>query len=358
MRGSNERTARAGGGVRKMKILLDAMGGDNAPLEIMRGAVMAAQDSALELMLIGRASDMERCASENGIVVPENVSLVNAEETVTMEDDPVRVVREKKNSSMVRGLELLRDGEADAFISAGSTGALITAATLVVKRIKGVRRGAIAIEFPAAEDKTVLIVDCGANARCTSEYLTQFAYMGSAYMQSVRGINNPKVALLNIGEEETKGTDLQRETYAKLKEAAAQGRINFIGNIEARYVEQGTADVIVTDGYSGNILLKATEGTAMFMTSLLKGVFLKGVASKLCYLVLKKGLKGFKAKMDYTEYGGTPILGLSKPVIKAHGSSDAKAIFSAVRQAKICVQSDVAGKIAESLGGTKITDRS
>ena len=336
-----------------MRILLDAMGGDNAPLEIIKGAVQAAADESIELVLIGRGEEMKKCIADNGITLPGNVTLVHADGVVTMEDDPIKVVKERSDSSMITGLHMLKDGEVDAFISAGSTGALMTAATLIVKRIKGIRRAAIAIEFPTAQGGTTLIVDCGANAECTPEYLIQFALMGASYMEKLRGIANPRVGLLNIGEEATKGTELQKETYKLLSDAKKKETLNFTGNVEARYVEQGAADVIVTDGYSGNILLKTTEGVAMFMTGMLKDVFLRSLPSKLCYLVLKDGLKDFKSKMDYTEYGGTPLLGLARPVIKAHGSSNAKAICSAVRQAKTFVESDVIGKITENIGSMK-----
>lgn len=336
-----------------MRILLDAMGGDNAPLEIIKGAIQAAADESIELVLIGRESEMKKCIAENGLTLPENVVLVHAEGVVTMEDDPLKVVKERSDSSMITGLHMLKDGEVDAFISAGSTGALMTASTLIVKRIRGIRRAAIAIEFPTAQGGTTLIVDCGANAECTPEYLMQFAFMGASYMENLRGIKSPRVGLLNIGEEDSKGTELQKETYKLLLNAKKNSGMNFTGNVEARYVEQGAADVIVTDGYSGNILLKTTEGVAMYMTSMLKDVFIKNLPSKLCYMVLKSGLKEFKKKMDYTEYGGTPLLGLTKPVIKAHGSSNAKAISSAVNQAKIFVESDVIGKITENAGSMK-----
>jgi len=334
-----------------MKIILDAMGGDNAPAEIVKGAVLAAGQEGMEFVLLGREREILAAVEEEHMgALPANITILNTEDVVTMEDDPLRVVKDRKDSSMVRGLEMLRDGQGDAFISAGSTGALMTAATLIVRRIKGIRRAAIAIEFPTATNGTTLIVDCGANAECTAEYLTQFAHMGSCYMHAIRGVADPRVGLLNIGEEETKGTSLQKETYALLKEAREKEGLNFTGNLEARDALAGYVDVIVTDGYSGNILLKSTEGVAGYMTTLLKDVFMKNMRTKLSYLVLKDGLREFKKKLDYTEFGGSPILGLAAPVIKAHGSSNAKAICSAIRQAKLFVEGDVVAKITDSLG--------
>ena len=235
---------------------------------------------------------------------------------------------------------MLAEGEGDAFISAGSTGALLSAATLIVKRVKGIRRAAFCPEIPT--DNKTLLVDCGANSECTPEFLLQFAYLGTVYAEQVQGKTNPTVGLLNIGAEQTKGTALQKDTYVLLEKAHSQGLINFVGNVEARDVPLGAVDVVVADGFSGNILLKSIEGTAAFMGNMLKSMFKKNLLTKLAALACKSGIDSFKKRMDYREVGGTMLLGITKPVVKAHGSSDARAIRSAVRQAMEAAQSDLA----------------
>ena len=335
-----------------MKIIVDAMGGDNAPMEIVKGSIRAVEELHTEIMLVGKAEAILRCVQELGMQnLPKGLEIANASEIVTMEDDPARAVREKKDSSMSIMLYKLRDGEGDAAVSAGSTGALLSGATLVVKRVRGVRRAALAPVLPTASGGTVLI-DCGANAECTPEYLQQFAYMGNALAKCSLGLEKPRIGLLNIGTEETKGTTLQKETYALLTQDQEAGRLNFIGNVEARDVLNGACDVLVADGFSGNVLLKTMEGTAKFMSEGLKKVFFANLKSKLAALMVKGGLTTFKKSMDYTEVGGTVFLGIQKPVIKAHGSCDAKAVFSAIRQAVSLAGSDVTAQLSALLAAS------
>ena len=241
---------------------------------------------------------------------------------------------------MVVGLRMLAEGAGDAFISAGSTGALLSAATLIVKRVKGLRRAAMCPEIPT-ETGSALLIDCGANAECTPEFLLQFALLGSVYARKAQKKENPKVGLLNIGTEDSKGTQLQKDAYVLLQQADAEGLIQFAGNVEARDVPLGAVDVVVADGFSGNVLLKTIEGTATFMNHMLKGMFKKNLLTKVAALICKDGLGAFKRKLDYREVGGTMLLGISKPVVKAHGSSDARAIRSAVRQAMEAVSANM-----------------
>ena len=333
-----------------MRILVDAMGGDLAPKAAALGAIRAAQELGTEVVLVGRGEAILQCLKENGVeTLPKGVEIANAEDVVDMHDDPAAVVRKRKDSSMVVGLRMLAEGGGDAFISAGSTGALLTAATLVVKRIKGIRRAAMAPQIPTKTGREAVLIDCGATADCTPEFLLQFAFMGSYYAEKVLGIENPRVALLNIGAEDSKGGELQKAVYPLLKQAGETGAINFTGNIEARDVPLGGADVVVADGFSGNILLKGIEGTALFMASMMKNMFKKNVLTKLAALLCMDGVKAFKKKMDYRETGGTALIGLSKPVIKAHGSSDALAIRNAIRQAIGAVEADVAATLAANM---------
>lgn len=333
-----------------MRILIDAMGGDYAPKAAALGAIRAAKELDTEVVLVGRGETILQCLKENGIeTLPKGVEIANAEDVVDMHDDPATVVRKRKDSSMVVGLRMLAEGGGDAFVSAGSTGALLTAATLVVKRIKGIRRAAMGPILPTKDGKGTVLIDCGANAECTPEFLLQFAFMGSYYAKRTLGLDNPRVALLNIGAEDSKGGMLQKESYALLKKAADAGYIHFIGNIEARDVPLGGADVVVADGFSGNILLKGIEGTALFMASMVKGIFKKNIFTKLAALVCMSGVKEMKAKLDYRETGGTLLLGISKPVVKAHGSSDESAVFSAIRQAVQAVEAGFTEDIRQNV---------
>lgn len=338
-----------------MKIIVDAMGGDNAPLEIVKGALMAAKEFKVDITLMGRGEDILRSLEELGEGdLPGNVEIANATEVVEMEDDPATVTKVKADSSMTVGLKLLHDGKADAMVSAGSTGALLSGATLVVKRIKGVRRAALAPVAPTPSNGGTVLVDVGANAECTPEYLLQFAFMGYYFAKSVKNVEDPKVGLLNIGTEETKGNELYKETYKLLKKAGEEGRLNFIGNVEARDVLNGTCDVLVSDGFTGNVLLKSIEGMGIFFMRELKGMLKKNAMSKVAALILKKDLMGLKRMVSSDEVGGTALLGIQKPVIKAHGSSDAYAIRSAIRQAMNAVESGVARSIEDNIEYMKV----
>jgi len=316
-----------------MKIAIDAMGGDNAPRCNVEGALQAAKDLGVTCVLVGQEEAVLAALKDLGHTsLPPGVELVPAAEVVTMEDDPATAFKRKKDSSLTVGLDLVKEGKADAFVSAGSTGALLSGATLLTKRIRGIRRAALAPQIPTPNGGAILI-DAGATAECTPEYLLQFAFMGSYYAQRFLGRPEPTVGLLNIGAEDSKGTDLQRQTYALLKKAGEEGRIRFTGNVEARDAILGAVDVIVSDGYSGNIFLKTVEGTALFLSKEMKKMFKKNAVTKLSALLVSGGIKDFKKLMDSREVGGTPLLGISKPVIKAHGSSDGYAIRNAVAQA-------------------------
>ena len=332
-----------------MKIIIDAMGGDHAPEQIVLGALDAVKNRALEIVLVGRGDEILQVLNAEGIAeLPVGVELVNADGVVDMHDDPATVIKKRADSSMIVGLKMLAEGQADAFVSAGSTGALLTAATLIVKRIKGIRRAAMGPVMPTAAGSCILM-DCGANAECTPEFLLQFAYMGSVYAKRVLGRENPSVALLNIGTEDTKGGTLQKEAYALLKKAGEDGFIHFIGNIEARDVPLGGADVVISDGFTGNILLKGVEGTAKFMAGMMKQMFKKNLLTMIAAVFCKSGIDSFKKKLDYRETGGTVFIGLKKPVIKAHGSSDRRAIECAVYQAASAAEGDLSGHIEAAL---------
>ena len=326
-----------------MKIILDAMGGDNAPQAPVLGALQAAKDFGAQITLVGKGEEILKVLKENGISdLPDGMEVANADEVVDMHDDPANVIRKKKNSSMVIGLKMLSDGLGDAFISAGSTGALLSGATLIVKRVKGIRRAAMGPVMPNKAGGKTVILDCGANAECTPEFLLQFGLVGSLYAKKHLGISNPRVGLLNIGVEDTKGTALQKEAYALLSAASDKGIVNFVGNVEARDVPLGAVDVVVCDGFAGNVLLKTIEGTAMFMGSLMKHkIFKRNFLSKLGYLFCKPGVDEVMKMMDSEEIGGTQFLGIKKPVIKAHGSSGVRAFRNAVKQAMDAAQNDV-----------------
>ena len=325
-----------------MKIILDAMGGDLAPEAPVLGAIQAAKDFGAQVTLVGRGEAILEAMRKNGIDnLPDGVEIANADDVVDMHDDPAKVIRKKPNSSMVLGLKMLSDGQGDAFISAGSTGALLSGATLLVKRVKGIRRAAMGPAMPNKAGGKTVILDCGANAECTPEFLLQFGIVGTLHARKTLGIENPRVGLLNIGTEDTKGTPLQKETYALLSEAKEMGLVNFIGNVEGRDVLLGGVDVVVCDGFSGNVLLKSIEGTAMYMGSLMKHkIFKRNLLSKIGYLLCKPGVDEVMKMMDYREIGGTQFLGIKKPVIKAHGSSDALAFRNAVHQAMEAARND------------------
>ena len=338
----------------RMKIIIDAMGGDNAPLEIVKGALQGKERFDVDVVLTGDTTAILKALEECGVKeLPQGVEIAHADEVVEMCDDPATVFRRKKNSSMALGLNMVKEGKGDAFVSAGSTGALLTGATLLVKRVRGIRRAAMAPTIPTTTGKAVLI-DCGANAECTPEYLVQFAYLGSFYASRVLGIEQPRVGLLNIGTEDSKGTELQRETLRWLREAGEAGHLNFIGNIEAKEAIKGGCDVIVTDGFSGNVMLKTMEGVGSMAGSAIKGIFKKNLLTKLAALVVMPGLNDFKAMMDPNKVGGTAFVGISRPVIKAHGSSNAEAIENAIGQAIHFAESGIIADIEENIDLMKI----
>ena len=333
-----------------MKIILDAMGGDNAPEAPVLGAIEAAKAWGSQITLVGRGEEILNVMKKHGIdTLPDGMEIANADDVVDMHDEPANVVRKRKNSSMIVGLKMLSEDQGDAFVSAGSTGALLSGATLVVKRVKGIRRAAMGPAMPNKAGGKTVICDCGANAECTPEFLLQFGLVGTLFAKKNLGVENPRVGLLNIGTEDTKGTPLQKEAHALLTNAHNQGLINFIGNVEGREVLLGGVDVVVCDGFSGNVLLKTIEGTAMFMGSLMKKMFKKNIFSKIGYLLCKSGVDEMMKLMDYREIGGTQFLGIKKPVIKAHGSSDALAFRNAIRQAEEAAKADFSAELEEGL---------
>ena len=326
-------------------IIVDMMGGDNAPLETVKGVGRAIKelDPEVNYILVGDQVEIERIARENEIVL-DRCDIVHTETVITMEDDPISVVRGKETSSMSLGLKLLKEGRGDAFVSTGNTGALFTGANLIVRKVKGVKRPAIASLLPL--QPPVLLADSGANVVVTPEYLEQFAIMGSAYMKNVMGVENPRVGLLNNGEEEHKGTELQIETYKILR---ANEDINFVGNVEGNRVMQDTCDVIVADGFTGNIFLKTMEGLGKMMLKTLKTTLYSKLRTRAAGLLIKNEMKGIKKTFDAGELGGAPILGIAKPVIKAHGSSNAKAFKNAIRQAIAYSENDFASQLEADL---------
>ena len=333
-----------------MKIIIDAMGGDLAPEAPVLGALQGAKDFGTQITLVGRGEEILQVMKKNGISdLPEGVEIANADDVVDMHDDPATVLHKRTNSSMVVGLRMLAEGQGDAFISAGSTGALLTGATLLVKRVKGIRRAAMGPAMPNKAGGKTVILDCGANAECTPEFLLQFGLVGSLYAKKCLGIENPRVGLLNIGAEDSKGTPLQKEAYGLLQEAGSRGLLNFTGNVEARDVPMGAVDVVVCDGFSGNVLLKSIEGTAAFMGSLVSRMFKKNSLTKVAALLCSSGIKSLKKLLDYREIGGTQFLGIRKPVIKAHGSSDAKAFRNAVGQAMEAAGQDFSQELEAGL---------
>lgn len=317
-----------------MKIIVDMMGGDRAPEETVKGICQAAQEFNASYILVGNQQEIERAAAENQLDI-RRFDIVHTEQAISMEDDPLCVVRTKTESSMAVGMKLLAEGKGDAFVSAGNTGALFTGATLIVRKIKGVSRAGIGTILPF--QNPVLLLDTGANVTVTEENLEQFGVMGAAYMRGMYGIDRPRVGLLNNGAESCKGTALQQAAFRLLSE---NREINFVGNIEGSTAPFGTCDVLVADGFSGNIFLKSVEGVGKLLLGKLKRVLYSTPATKLAALTMKKPLMLMKKEMDPSEHGGAPILGISRPVIKAHGSSDAKAFKNAIRQAIAYADSD------------------
>ena len=324
-----------------MKIIVDAFGGDYAPAEIIKGCADAVRGLDVDIVLTGREEEIRRAAKENGVSL-ERMELCDAPDVVTMEDAAGDIM--KSDSSMALGLKLLAAGKGDAFVSGGNSGALVVGATLIVKRIRGVRRIAFAPVMPKNKG-CFMLIDSGANVDCKPEMLQQFGLMGSIYMEKVMGIKNPRVALANIGTEDHKGGELQHEAFGLLKKSG----LNFIGNIEARDIPDDAADVVVADGFTGNIILKMFEGVALMLMGKLKEIFTRSALNKLAAAVVLKDIKALQKNFDYNEYGGAPLMGCSKPVFKTHGSAKAKTVYNAIRLTKAYVEGNVVGEIAESV---------
>lgn len=323
-----------------MRIIVDVMGGDNAPLETVKGVCQAAAEYNVNYILVGDKNEIERVAKENSLDI-EKFEIVHTETVLTMEDEPLSVMRSKSDSSMSTALRMLAEGKGDALVSSGNTGALFTGATLIVRKIKGINRAALAGVLPMKTP--LLLLDCGANISVTDECLEQFAVMGSVYMKKMYSLEAPRVGLLNNGEESHKGTQLQLDTYKRLVE---RKDINFVGNVESGMVPFDACDVLVTDGFTGNVLLKSTEGMGKLMMQTLKDIYSSKMA-KVSALVIKKKIDALKKDFDADEHGGAPLLGISRPVVKAHGSSDAKAFKNAIRQAINYYRSGIIYDMAE-----------
>ena len=326
-----------------MKIIVDAFGGDHAPVEILKGCREAVDELGLEILLTGDREAIEKAAAGHGISL-HGMEIEQADSVIDMNDDPFCVVKTKKDSSMSVGFRLLAEGKGDAFVSAGNSGAVVTGATMIVKRIKGVRRAAFAPVIPKANGFFMLI-DSGANNECAPEMLQQFGLMGSAYMEKVMGVQNPRVGLVNVGAEEHKGPENLREAYRLLKKSG----LNFVGNVEAREIPADGADVIVCDGFTGNVILKLYEGLALTLVGKIKGIFRRNLKNKAAAAIVLKDMKQFKREMDYDEYGGAPVMGVRKPVFKIHGSAKAKTVKNALRLTKAFVEGGVVDRIAEAV---------
>ena len=328
-----------------MNIMIDGMGGDHAPEEIVKGAVQAAKEISGTVSIIGREERINECLQDlnwNG----DNIEVVNATEVISNNESPAMAVRKKKDSSISKGMRMLKEGEVDAFISGGSTGALLSAGLLILGRIRGIKRPAIAAFFPKiGMNDTSLILDCGANAESRPKYLLQYGIMGSIFVEKVKGIENPEVMLLNVGAEEEKGDPLHKESFELLRNAD----INFKGNCEGRDVPFGCCDVVVTDGFSGNVFLKSSEGVALAVMKRIKKKMTEGLVAKAGALLSYNKLKEIKKEFDYSEEGGAPILGLKGPVLKIHGSSKANAVYNAILKAVPYVEQDVTALIENAI---------
>ena len=334
-----------------MKIIADAFGGDNAPLAVLKGCEMAVKEYGIEIILAGNEQEIQKCAEENAIDL-SGMEILHADEVFSMHDNPKDIIKSKSNTSMAVGLKALADGMGDAFISAGSTGALVMGSTFIVKRIKGVKRAAFGSALPTKNGKYVFLMDEGANADCRPEMLLQFAVMASCYVENVMGVENPTVGLLNIGTEDSKGGELQLEAYKLLKGSS----LNFIGNIEARELMSGDCDVIIADGFSGNIALKTTEGVVSLLMGMIKDVFKTNIITKIAAMLVLPYMKSIKEKLDYKKIGGAPVIGVKKPVFKAHGNSDAEAFKSALKLAKSSVESNFVEKLENNLKTAEKTE--
>ena len=327
-----------------MRVVVDAFGGDNAPLDIVKGAADASIQFETEITLTGNKQTIENIITENNLKFFGELHIVDTDDVISMHDDPTTILKAHSNSSMALAFKELCENRADAFVSAGSTGAIVVGGTLIVKRIKGIKRPALGGLIPSP-DGHYMLLDMGANAECRPEMLAQFGIMASVYLEKVEGIENPKIGLLNIGVEDTKGDELRTEAYKLLQEAP----INFVGNIESREMPKGVCDAVIADGFTGNIALKLIEGTSITLFKMVKKALYKNLLNKIAALILKKDLYALKSMMDSSEVGGAPLLGVSKPVIKAHGSSDAKAIKNAIKQAIIFTKKNVINTISENL---------
>jgi glycerol-3-phosphate acyltransferase PlsX len=323
-----------------VKIAIDMMGGDDAPQIVLEAVEQAVNDfKDLEIILFG---DKDQCNLNHG-----RVEVRHCTEEITMEDEPVRAIKRKKDSSMVRMAEAVKSGEADGCVSAGNTGALMSAGLFIVGRINGVSRPALVVTLPTTSGKGFVFMDVGANADAKAEHLLQYAQLGSIYAQKIRGIEQPSVGLLNIGTEAAKGNALTKKAFNLMEE---QNDFKFNGNVEAKGLMEDAADVIVTDGYTGNMILKNLEGVAKAFGRMFKETLLSSFKNKMAALVLRKDLQGLTRKMDYAEYGGSVLLGLDGIVVKAHGSSSAKAFYSAIRQAKIAGEQEIVKTMRETVG--------
>lgn len=326
-----------------MKIIVDGFGGDNAPLEVLKGCRLAINEFGIDILITGKEDAIKKVAEKNGISL-DRIEIINAEQQLTMEDSPRDILKAKSDSSMAVGLSALAQGKGDAFVSAGNTGALVFGSRYIVKCINGIKRPALAPIMPS-DTGCFMLLDGGANLECRPQMLQQFGIMGSIYMEKIIHKSKPRVGLVNVGAEATKGGELQKQAYELLKDS----NINFYGNLEARDIPYGVCEVVVADGFTGNIILKLTEGLGLTFAGYLKALFKRNILTKFAALLVMSGIRDFKKKMDYTEYGGAPLMGLSKPVIKAHGSSNAKAFKNAIRQAVAFVSEKVIDEIAESL---------
>lgn len=330
-----------------MKIIVDAFGGDNAPLEILKGSARAVEELDLDILLTGKEEEIHRVAKENNISL-NRMEIINTPDVIEMEDHAGEIMKSKTNSSMAEGLRRLAANEGDAFISAGNSGALVVGATLIIKRIRGIKRIAFAPVMPK-NNGCFMLIDSGANVDCKADMLRQFGVMGSIYMHKVMNIQTPRVALANIGTEDHKGGQLQHEAFAMLRDSD----INFIGNVEARDIPFDAADVIVADGFTGNVILKTFEGVALMLMGKVKNIFTRSLLNKLAACIVLKDIKLLQKTMDYNEYGGAPLMGCAKPVFKVHGSAKAKTFYNALRLTKAYVEGNVVQEISQSISEYK-----
>ncbi len=326
-----------------MRIIVDAFGGDNAPLDIIKGSADAIKELGVDITLTGDENIIRKVCSEQGIDAGQ-FTIVHADSVISQNEAGSEIMKSKSDCSMAVGLKLLAAGEGDAFISAGNSGAVCVGATLIVKRIKGISRPGFAPVIPGVKGHFMLM-DSGANLQCRPEMLRQFGIMGSIYMNKVIGVENPRVGLANVGTEEHKGTEIQQEAYALLQKAP----VNFIGNIEGRDIPNDACDVLVCDGFTGNLILKTYEGVAIALMKKIKGIFIKNLKNKIAAALVMKDVKVLKKQFDYSEHGGAPILGVKKPVFKAHGNADAVTFKNAIKLTVQYVERNVIGEISEAL---------